>query len=149
MRRFEALWEAWATRLRPEGAAALLGELTDEDVIELLTAAPEGCRRERNLLATEALNRMSRARRVIVQSARDLTDELTSIQALVASSLLAARERDSDAPLADQDVRNEAREQVLDHIRAGSLSGLERLSARLVEGGEKSLATARHREMYD
>ena len=145
-------WSLWEQRLATAPSPAkLLTELTDEDIIELLTGAPADRRRDRNMLATEALNRMARARTVIIDAARDLSDELSHIQGVVAEGIQQARSHDeAEAASADQlDVRNEAREEVLDHIRTGgSFSGLARISAHLVKVGEDTLAHTRHPEMY-
>lgn len=150
MRRFEELWSTWEGRLATgQSPVKLLSELTDEDVIELLTGAPPNRRLDRNILATEALNRMSRARHVIVGVARDLADELSSIQHVVAEGISAAREKDAPTtPLDELDAVNEMREAALDHIREGGLSGLHAVAARLGRESDKTLAQTRHPGMY-
>lgn len=150
MRRFEKLWTAWqATSTSGASRAACLAALADEDVIELLTGAPPSHRLERNLLATEALNRMSRARVAIVEAARDASEEFERVHSVVAEGIVRARLEDDGPDSEARDERNETRERALDHIRSmGALLALERLSAHLARVRDASLAHTRHPEMY-
>lgn len=67
MRRFEGRWRMWDDIIRRgERPADFLPRLSDESVVELLASGDPAERRfELNLLATELLNRLSRARRLL------------------------------------------------------------------------------------
>lgn len=75
MQRFEGTWRAWDAHARAgERAVDLLLRLSDESLIELLASAGDGRRYERNLIATEILNRMRWLRRELSETA-SLADE--------------------------------------------------------------------------
>ena len=64
MERFKRHWERWHERIAqgipiPE----ILAECSDETLVELLAYAEEGTPRERNVIATELTNRISRLHR--------------------------------------------------------------------------------------
>lgn len=62
--RFRRHWERWHERTAKGAKAAdILAECSDETLVELLACAQEGTDWERNVIATELTNRISRLHR--------------------------------------------------------------------------------------
>lgn len=77
--RFHRLWDQWHDRIA-EGATTvqLLSECSDETLVELLAVPNEGTSVERNVIATELTNRISRLHRNVAghsKTVRGLVDE--------------------------------------------------------------------------
>lgn len=77
--RFVRLWDQWRDRLA-KGATMvqLLSECSDETLVELLAVPNEGSAVERNVIATELTNRISRLHRNVAghsATVRGLVDE--------------------------------------------------------------------------
>jgi hypothetical protein len=103
----------------------------------------------RNVLATEALNRMVRARRAIVTLATDLSEETLRLEGLVVDSVVAAREAEAWLPEEGRAERDGAREAALKHARStGAVEALDRLCARAVALSDDALAHTREPDMF-
>lgn len=151
MKRFEALWAAWDEGVsRGRDPATHLPLLSDEDLVELLAGAPESRRAERNIFATETLNRLNRARRALVAAALSVSDDMESILRTVEEQAQQAGERDAlGGATPGYDERNAARESAIEHIQlARSMAALERASSKLSLLSKDALARARDPEMY-
>lgn len=152
MKRFEALWAAWDEgSARGCDPAARLPLLSDEEVVELLAGAPESRRNERNLLATEALNRMTRTRRALVEVAHDVSADTQEVLRLVEESAQGAADEDAmHGASLDYDARNAAREAAIEHIQSiHALGALERASNRLELLRKDALAHTRDPELFE
>lgn len=132
MQRFEKQWEAWFERARRGPSPTLVvSTLSDEQLIGLLAGAPSERRLERNILATEALNRLAAARRGLVEATEAVAQDLAHLTDVVSQSAVEAAERDNDP--VGYDERNSAREAALEHLRATeAVLALERTMRRMV-----------------
>src|SRR5581483_8738951 len=134
MRRFERLWSAWDEKLASGASpASLLASLTDEDVIELLAGAPDTERQRviRNVLATEALNRVSRGRAAIAQMASDVSDTMLRLKNAVIDGAVAAREDEAFLDDEARAAREAARQAAIDHARStGAVAAMDDLARR-------------------
>ncbi|MEA3199908.1 MAG: hypothetical protein QOE90_1336 [Thermoplasmata archaeon] len=152
MQRFERLWTQWQERVaRGESPAAFLPTLPDEDVVGLLAGAPDTCTTglTRNLLATEAMNRLRRAHRAIVTVATDLSEELLRLHAEVVEGVLAAREDEAWLPEAGRREREAARELAIAHAQAtGAIEALDQIARRAGAFKLEVLAHTRDPEQY-
>lgn len=142
MQRFEKLWDAWERQARRDGPPTLVvSTLSDEDLIGLLAGAPTDRRLERNVLATEAINRLAAARRGLVEATEAAANDLAQLMEVVSQSAVAAAERDND-PIG-YDERNSAREAALEHLRATeAVVALERTVQRMVVLRDVAIAHA-------
>jgi hypothetical protein len=152
MRRFERLWTAWQERIaRGESPGVFLPTLPDEDIVELLASAPDtdALRLTRNVIATEALNRLARARRAIVTLASDLSEEVVRLNAVVVDGALAAREEEAWLPEEGREEREAAREAAIAHGQAtGAMQALDELCRRASTLKLDSLAHTRDPAQY-
>lgn len=152
MRRFERLWSEWEAKLAGGAPAdSLLSSLTDEDIIELLAGAPDAEHRRvaRNVLATEALNRMSRGRHAIARMASDVSETLLRLKNAVIDGAIAAREEEAWLDDEGRAAREAARQAAIDHARAtGAVAAMDDLARRVGELRRDALAHARDPERY-
>ena len=151
MRRFEARWQRWDEDVRngvspPE----LLARLSDETMLELLASGGGAERRyERNVLATEILNRLRRLRRDLAEAT---AEAVGAIGETVDSAHDAARaaQRSERSIVRHFDVRGD--EEVADERGAaraatGATAVVEARAERLLESqrGLRDLAARAHR----
>lgn len=80
--RFERAWAEWDDKLEDgKEPPELLAELPSEKILQLLAGAGKERRYERDLLATEAMNRLGRARRGLDEAADEVAELVKDVEA--------------------------------------------------------------------
>lgn len=99
-RRFKRYWDKWHA-LKQEGKtpADFLSTASDETLVELLAYSAEGSDIDRNIIATELTNRLSRLHRNVASHGEQM-DELVDIN----------KGHLAEADLADDQIREQTRE---------------------------------------
>lgn len=79
--RFERAWDQWDDALeKGKEPKQLLSDLPSESIMQLLAGAGQERRYERDLLATEAMNRLVKARRRIDDSTKEVADLIHDVK---------------------------------------------------------------------
>lgn len=79
--RFERVWNEWDAAVeKGKEPRELLSEFSSEKIMQLLAGAGNERRYERDILATEAMNRLVKARRRIEESTQEVADLVHEVQ---------------------------------------------------------------------
>ena len=113
LKRYERLWNEWDLRVRAgESPEAMLQDMPDETLMELLAAATSERRFERNLLLTTAQNRLARQKRAILRSERETADAVADAEESVKRASDATQDvRDRLVDLGEEDAARHAAEE--------------------------------------